>query len=533
MKALKKLTFFLLLSLLVAFAVSCDEETLVTPSAELLCDSQARPVQLLISAEGKSYAYDVHTTDGGEYYIIMSTSSGQSLNIAFTVDGSGNVTVSFPENYVLKTEGADDAYLDGQKVSVLYNNEGKIVLVVSDKMGNETVTYKYDLYTADDGVRYIVVKDEKGEPASVLIETLEEDGKLSVKFPDGWTFKAPAVSLESMPEPPHVHKFGEWETVKESTCLENGEKARECSCGEKETEELVLAAHTDGEWVTDKEPSCTEKGSKHLECALCKSKIRTEDIAELGHVESVWVVDKEPTCTELGSRHVECTVCKANIRSEHINALKHTYTEKKVEPTKKADGYIDYTCACGDYYRETLYALGSQGLEYEMYKYSSKKSVAVIGIGTCKDTDLVIPAYIDGYPVQEISEGAFRNCNTLKSVTILGSASYIGDFSFENCKKLESITIGEGARLIGTFCFNGSDSLKQITLPKSVTGVRQAGLYAPNLKLIIYKGTKDDWSKVDLSWEEEELDDFSGIPDKCIIRCTDGDIVYRTPPSGK
>ena len=42
----------------------------------------------------------------------------------------------------------------------------------------------------------------------------------------------------------HTHAFGEWQTMKESTCTEKGEQERSCSCGEKETQNLGLLPHT-------------------------------------------------------------------------------------------------------------------------------------------------------------------------------------------------------------------------------------------------------------------------------------------------
>ena len=40
----------------------------------------------------------------------------------------------------------------------------------------------------------------------------------------------------------HAHKYGEWVTVTEATCRQKGSKARVCSCGEKQIEELEKLA---------------------------------------------------------------------------------------------------------------------------------------------------------------------------------------------------------------------------------------------------------------------------------------------------
>ena len=42
---------------------------------------------------------------------------------------------------------------------------------------------------------------------------------------------------------PHEHDFGDWTTVKEATCLEDGSKERVCGCGEKQTETIKALGH--------------------------------------------------------------------------------------------------------------------------------------------------------------------------------------------------------------------------------------------------------------------------------------------------
>lgn len=99
------------------------------------------------------------------------------------------------------------------------------------------------------------------------------------------------------PEEPHVHSFGEWATIKEATCTENGVQERVCACGEKETQKLDMLAHTE---VIDQAvaPTCTATGlteGKH--CSVCNTIIIKQT--------AIAVVDHN-------FQGGVCTICKSN-----------------------------------------------------------------------------------------------------------------------------------------------------------------------------------------------------------------------------
>ena len=78
----------------------------------------------------------------------------------------------------------------------------------------------------------------------------------------------------------------------------------------------------------------------------------------------------------------------------------------------------------------------SEGLEYEF----NGKSYSVTVIGSCTDTDIIIPAYYNEKPVTGIGAKAFDHCDYLTSITIPDSVTSIGDYAFEGCFGLKSIT---------------------------------------------------------------------------------------------
>ena len=104
---------------------------------------------------------------------------------------------------------------------------------------------------------------------------------------------------------------------------------------------------------------------------------------------------------------------------------------------------------------------GSEGLSYD-YVYGENTYCIVNGIGTCTDTDIVIPAMHDNIPVRVIDNTAFVGCSNLKSVTIPSSVTMIGNYAFAQCSSLTSITIPSSVRSIGLGAFRECDNLIQV-----------------------------------------------------------------------
>lgn len=129
--------------------------------------------------------------------------------------------------------------------------------------------------------------------------------------------------------------------------------------------------------------------------------------------------------------------------------------------------------------------------------------------------ELVIPDYLDSYPVVSIADGAFRECNSLTSVKFPNSVKYIGKYTFEmcenlatitlpnslinieeeafcECKKLGSLNLPGTLESIGRLAFCGCERLTTLTIPGSVETI---GNYAFQnckniLSLTISEGVK-------------------------------------------
>ena len=96
----------------------------------------------------------------------------------------------------------------------------------------------------------------------------------------------------------------------------------------------------------------------------------------------------------------------------------------------------------------------------------------VSGIGTCTDTEIVIPSTTpDGYSVTGIGDRAFYNCSSLTSVIIPDGITSIGNGAFYSCTSLKKIVIPDGVLTLNLDVFRGCSSLSDIEIPNSVKSI--------------------------------------------------------------
>ena len=92
--------------------------------------------------------------------------------------------------------------------------------------------------------------------------------------------------------------------------------------------------------------------------------------------------------------------------------------------------------------------------------------------------------------VTTIGNQAFRNCDSLTSVTIPDSVTSIGFNAFYFCTSLTSVTIPDSVTTIGDYAFDNCDSLTSVTIPDSVTTIgNQAFYYCRSLTSVYCKAT--------------------------------------------
>ncbi len=126
------------------------------------------------------------------------------------------------------------------------------------------------------------------------------------------------------------HKSSDWIIDKDSTCILDGSKHKECTvCHETLETEVINKLGHDLEHHDKLDPTCTTKG--HTEYDTCSRCDYTtfKELPSTGHKESDWIIDVEPTCLDKGSKHTECTICHKLLEEVEIEALGHNYVSGK------------------------------------------------------------------------------------------------------------------------------------------------------------------------------------------------------------
>lgn len=59
------------------------------------------------------------------------------------------------------------------------------------------------------------------------------------------------------------------------------------------------------------------------------------------------------------------------------------------------------------------------------------------------DSDVIVPEWIEGYPVRELAEGAFSKCSKLVSVSLPNSLEVLGEDLFSGCSALKEVSLPE------------------------------------------------------------------------------------------
>ncbi len=189
---------------------------------------------------------------------------------------------------------------------------------------------------------------------------------------------------------------------------------------------------------------------------------------------------KEATCTEAGySAYEECSVC--DYKSERV----------EYEPTGH---FYEYTVCrfCGE---EIVYSVG---LDFELS--ADGNYYIVTGIGTCTDDYIIVPAYIDSKPVQEIGEDAFANKEIL-GVHLPVTVTHIGGSAFSGCYMLKYVSLGYEVETIDYYAFAWCNSLVAIKIGSSYLKTINSSAFMDCNALtdVYYAADAEKWNEIEIN----------------------------------
>ena len=146
----------------------------------------------------------------------------------------------------------------------------------------------------------------------------------------------------------------------------------------------------------------------------------------------------------------------SNGSTEKGNTESHTHSFGEWSIAKEATltekGLLERACDCGEKETKEIEKLKeSEGLEFALNEDGSAYSV--VGIGTCDDSDLIIPGMYNGLPVTNISENAFKENATIVSITTGMGVTNIGSYAFYGCTSLKTLILSDPLVSIQEFAF--------------------------------------------------------------------------------
>ena len=249
----------------------------------------------------------------------------------------------------------------------------------------------------------------------------------------------PSENITQPTTTPHTHAFGQWQTVNNATCTEDGIQQRSCECGEVQEEVLSATGHIPGEWELYKEASATEAGERRISCLACYELLQVEVIPATGTTGlSYQVHDDGITCTITGIG---------------------TFSGSTLVIGATIDGYT--VTKIGNYAFENCSNLTSVTISEGITTIASGAFSNCSGLKT-----IVLPE-----TVTSIDNGAFSDCTSLIKVTLPQNLTCLEYSLFYGCTSLEAVEIPASVTHVNGYVFSGCTALADITMPDGIIQV--------------------------------------------------------------
>lgn len=105
------------------------------------------------------------------------------------------------------------------------------------------------------------------------------------------------------------------------------------------------------------------------------------------------------------------------------------------------------------------------------FAYTLENGVATLTLYTGDDSELVVPAEYDGYPVGALRWGVLQQSDTLTKVTFEAQVPSIPHGAFLNCDLLVEVRLPDSVTSIASSAFKWCYALRDVHIPASVTSI--------------------------------------------------------------
>lgn len=150
----------------------------------------------------------------------------------------------------------------------------------------------------------------------------------------------------------------------------------------------------------------------------------------------------------------------------------------------------------------------------------------VTGIGTCKDSIIIVPSEYNGKPVKAVADRAFFRSDSVtgfifpNSVECVGQLSIggaglevlkgngircYGDGATGGCK-IKDVVLSQKTEYISQWAFFFSPDTETIWIPKTLKAFGPQPFMDSGYKKIYYEGSEEDWNKITYDAGEKDFD---------------------------
>ena len=149
---------------------------------------------------------------------------------------------------------------------------------------------------------------------------------------------------------------------------------------------------------------------------------------------------------------------------------------------------------------EEITAIGDGAFNFSQPQKHMKQivlheNIESIGQNAFRNCDSLETVTIPG-SVSKVSASAFRGCDALSSVIIEEGVTEIGENAFEYCSALTSVTLPGSMQTLNDYCFAYCKKLKEIHINAGVTYMGTAIFCNGAPMTIYYDGTQEEWESI-------------------------------------